>query len=84
MKVHQNAHQGTAAHTEVYRPNHQTRGCGSPLGGGGPEKIIRRDEDYASAPMESLPKGQVPEPNRRGGVTAVRGKHGPQFNEDVT
>jgi hypothetical protein len=88
MKIHQNSRQGTAGHTEVHRANHASRGSYSPLkpqyGTAQPDGLIRRDEDFASAQMERHKTKGVPEPNNRGGVTAVRGKHSPQMNEDVS
>lgn len=79
MKTHQHARQGEASHKEVYRDSGPARGPVSPLGGsGGPaETVIRRDEDFASAPMEILPKGTIPAINQRGGVTTISGPHGP-------
>jgi hypothetical protein len=90
MKTYRHAPQGHASHNEVHRANHQTRGPASPLGNPFPgdsrpqERVVRRDEDFASAPMEFVKKGSIPEPNQRGGVTAVKGRHGPQMNEDVS
>lgn len=87
MRTYRNAPQGTATHREVHRANHQTRGPASPLGNPDErpqERIVRRDEDYASAQMQFSKKGSIPEPNRNGGVTAVRGRHGPEMQEDVS
>jgi hypothetical protein len=83
--IHRNAPQGCASHKDSYLTADSTRGAESPLGGASvrPE-LIRRDEDFASAQMEShKPKG-IPTPNAQGGVTAVRGRHGPQMTEDVS
>jgi hypothetical protein len=86
MQTHRNAPQGNASHTEVHRDSGPARGSVSPLGGsGGPPETLHRDEDIASAPMERLPKNTVPEMNRRGGVTSIRGWHGPRGGpEDAT
>jgi hypothetical protein len=88
MRTHQHPKQGTAAHKEVHRDSGPARGPMSPLGCGnqpghigmkpGPESVLHRDEDYASAPMERLSKGTIPAVNQRAGVTTVRGTHGPR------
>jgi hypothetical protein len=83
-KIHRNATQGCASHKDTHLMMDSSRGAESPLGGASvrPE-LIRRDEDFASAQMERhAPKG-VPTPNAAGGVTAVRGRHGPQMKEEL-
>lgn len=84
MQTHRHARQGEASHKEVHRDSGPARGPVSPLGGsGGPaETVLHRDEDYASAPMERLPKGSIPEVNRRAGVTTISGRHGPRGTPD--
>lgn len=85
-RVHQHARQGEASHKEVHRDTGPARGPMSPLGQGqgvhfqrkgAVETVLHRDEDYASAPMEQLPKGSIPTVNQRAGVTTISGKHGP-------
>ena len=80
MKIHQHAPQGQASHKEVHRDSGPARGPVSPLGGsGGPaETVLHRDEDFASAPMERLPKGSIPTVNQRAGVSTISGTHGPR------
>jgi hypothetical protein len=84
MRTHQHARQGEASHKEVHRDSGPARGPVSPLGGsGGPaETVLHRDEDIASAPMERLPKGSVPQVNQRAGLTSIRGRHGPRGSPD--
>jgi hypothetical protein len=81
MRTHQHAHQGEASHKEVHRDSGPARGAHSPIGpqygARIPDGLIRRDEDFASAPMERHNVKGVPEINARGGVTTVKGSHGP-------
>jgi hypothetical protein len=92
---HRPSHTGkgaTANHHEVHDTSHaahQARGHMSPLAKGSQfgapgSATVRRDEDFASAQQQRQKLGTIPEPNRRGGVTAVRGRHIPQMNEDVS
>lgn len=80
--IYRNAKQGTATHTEVHRDTGPARGPMSPIKAGHysdiqpVEGIVHRDEDYASAGMERIKKGSIPETNRRGGVTSAAPGHG--------
>lgn len=57
----------------VHKPNHQTRGAMSPVGGGQPDPfIIHRDEDIASAPMTRSRRG--PPHNRIAGIPRIKGR----------
>jgi hypothetical protein len=56
---------------------HAARGPMSPLAGARPPVVVRRDEDFASAPMENVRAGKIPPTNARAGVTTIRGAHQP-------